>query len=209
MTSSPSCHRRWLALAVAASALIVGALAAREARAYAVDGKVGVGFEETLLALGDGTFTLDAVPDIRASGLGVWGWIGDVGWEAIIGARAVTVPAAPTEFMAFLTLGGHYNMFRSPRVNLSVGLRMTTGLARTRALDTGEADPVRVGLAGEAPLRAIYFLSDQFSISGSVGPVLAWNGVQANPLTGGRNSMTFSLFRGGYSGGIGFCVWFR
>lgn len=178
------------------------------AMAYSVDGKIGVGFEETLVALGNGTFSVDAIPDVRAAGLGAWGWTGDFGWEAIVGMRALLLPNLPADVAGFITLGGHYNVFRSPRVNLSAGLRVDTGFART--VDAaGNAGAMRIGFGFEVPLRAVYFLSDQFSISGTVGPVLVINGSTANPFTGATNSTDFSLFRGGFGGGIGFTVWLR
>ncbi len=102
----------------------------------------------------------------------------------------------------------HYNVFRAPRVNLSAGLRVDTGFARA-VDDAGNATAFRVGAALEVPLRAVYFLSEQFSISASVGPVVAFNRSDANPLTGARNSTSLSLFSGGFSGGLGFTVWLR
>ena len=178
------------------------------ASAYSVDGKIGLGFEETLVSLGNGTFSVDAIPDVRAAGLGVWGWTGDIGWEAIVGMRALLLPNLPADVAGFVTIGGHYNVFRSPRVNLSTGLRIDTGFART-VDGNGTAGPFRVGFGFELPLRAVYFLSDQFSISGTVGPVLVINGSKANPFTGATNSTDISLFRGGFGGGIGFTVWLR
>ena len=192
------------ALIVAASTLGV-LFTPAPARAYSVDGKVGVGYEETLISLADGGV---GTPDVRAAGLGGWIYIGDLGLELILGLRTLLLSGQPVDLAGFVTAGAHYNVFRAPRVNLSAGLRVDTGFAR--AVDgNGNATAFRVGVALEVPLRAVYFLSEQFSISASVGPVVAFNGSDANPLTGARNSTSLSLFSGGFSGGIGFTVWLR
>ncbi len=184
------------------------AMAPDDAHAYAMDGKLGIGFEETLIALDGGARPAGLSPDIRASGLGMWGWINDFGWEFLVGMHLRTAPDKAMSWAAFASLGGHFAVFRSPRVNLTTGLRVTLGLAR--ADDGAKADPAtRAGFAIEAPLRALYFFSDQFSIVGSLGPVLAINGDARSPLTGSTTSNEFTLFRGGFGGGVGFCVWLR
>jgi hypothetical protein len=194
---------------LAAVGLLAVALAApREARAYSVDGKLGVGFEQTLTALDDGGADAVALPDLRASGFGVWGWIGNVGWEAVVGARAAVISGKPLDLAGFIAVGGHYNVFRAPRVNLSLGARALLGMARSVSA-AGEAEAARLGAAFELPLRVVYFFADQFSIQASVGPTLAINGDRANPLTGQVRSTSLSLFRGGFSGGLGFTVWLR
>lgn len=195
-------------LRLTALLLLLALFSAGEAHAYSVDGKIGVGYEETLVSLSDGGATL-AVPDIRAAGLGGWLYFGDLGLEVVLGARTLLLSGQPVDFAGFITLGAHYNVFRAPRVNLSAGLRIDTGFSRAVDPTTGEATAFRAGVAFELPLRAVYFLSEQFSISASVGPVLAVNGERANPLTGDSNSTNLSLFRGGFSGGLGFTVWLR
>ncbi len=206
-----TCRAGWRRAVFGCGALLASlavAAAPNEASAYAMDGKLGVGFEETLIALDGGLGPAGRSPDIRASGLGVWGWINDFGWEWLVGMHLRTAPEKATSWAAFTSLGGHFAVFRAPRVNLTAGLRVTIGLAR--ADDGATADPAtRVGFAFEAPLRAMYFLSDQFSIVGSLGPVLAINGDARSPLTGAKTSNEFTLFRGGFGGGVGFCVWLR
>jgi hypothetical protein len=151
----------------------------------------------------------DARPDIRPAGLGIWGWLGDLGLEAVLGGNLVLGEGVPADYAGFVTLGVHYNVFRAPTVNLSAGVRLDLGFSRRVDPQTNTTEDSRFGVALEVPLRAIYFLSEQFSISGSVGPVLALPGGGVNPLTGGATATEFSLFRGGFSGGLGFTVWLR
>ena len=55
----------------------------------------------------------------------------------------------------------------------------------------------------------MFFLSDHFAFSAAVGPVVAFNGKRGNPLTGQHDSIDLSLFRGAFSGGLGFVVFLR
>ena len=206
--ASPSLRHAALVGAIAVAVLCAATLApGGDACAYSVDGKFGVGYEETLVALGG--VESGALPDIRAAGLGVWGWIGDVGFEGIFGFRALLVSNQAADFAGFVALGAHYNVFRAPTVNLSAGVRVDIGFGRGVDATTGNAKASSVGFAVEVPLRAVYFFSEQFSISGTVGPLLALNGNAPHPLTGATKSTEFSLFRGGFSGGVGFTVWLR
>ena len=68
---------------------------------------------------------------------------------------------------------------------------------------------MQVGFAMEIPLRAVFFLSDRFVISGAVGIVGALESKTGNPLTGGKAAVKVSLFKGGFSGGLGFMFLFN
>jgi len=203
-------------LAPALAGLVAWGIATA-AHAHDVDGNWGIGFEETLTAVGSrqilpidqglaGTSSA-AQPDIRASGLcGRW-WYGNVGVEAVFGF-ALHVPAtAPFEFGGFLSAGVLYNVVRAPQVNLTIGLRALAGIGRTNA--SGVATDTRVGLAFEIPIRAEYFFNPQFAIAGAFGPTLAYNGTRPNPLTGGSSSLDIAIARGDFGGGLGFTYYLR
>lgn len=176
--------------------------------AYTVHGKFGIGYEETLTALASGT-SFERVPTIRASGLSLIYHVRHWGLEAVLGGHSLIMSGQPTRWSGFVTLGGHYNLFRAPRVNLSAGARVTTGVARDVDETTAKAESLRLGVSVEGPIRAVFFLSDNFAFSAAVGPVLSVNGARGNPLTGQKDSVDISLFRGGFAGGLGFTVFLR
>lgn len=191
---------------------------ASPALAHDVDGKWGIGFEETLTAVGsrqvvpisDGLTgnTTAAQPDIRASGLcGRW-WFGNVGLEAVAGF-AIHLPSikAAKEFGAFLSAGVLYNVVRAPQVNLTIGLRVLGGVGSTNASNVSTG--TRLGMAFEIPIRAEYFFNQQFAIAGAFGPTLAYNGDRTNPLTGSSASLDIALARGDFGGGLGFTYYIR
>ncbi|MBI5610328.1 MAG: hypothetical protein HY902_15735 [Deltaproteobacteria bacterium] len=200
--------RRVVAATLGGLALLVPAAA----QAHNVDGKVGVGYEETLLGLGarqffpidDGSGNLlsHALPDVRAAGLSGRWYVGAVGLEAVLGFDMRSPSGVPNEYGGFLSVGALWNVARAPSVNLAVGLRAVSALARTNTV--GVAGPVRFGFGLELPIRVEYFFSPNFAIAGAVGPTLAINSANGNPLTGNRNSYEFALTRGDFGGGIGF-----
>lgn len=192
-----------------------------------VDGKFGLGFEETLTGVGvQQSLTLDdhsssatPLPDLSASGLAARYYYGNVGFELIVGAGLHHPKGADWEYSLLLSPGIFYNVFRAPSVNLSLGARFLNGWSRfntaTGTLDdsdcTAGASPEtsskhcgRYGFSAEIPLRVEYFFSPAFAISGAVGPVLTYNPGKGNPLTGNTNSLDVTFTRGGFSGGIGF-----
>jgi hypothetical protein len=184
-----------------AATLLVPAAAA----AYSIDGKLGLGFEETLTAV-DTAQTGDSAPDVTASGITLAYYIGHLGIEFITGGQ-MRISAEPLEWSGFVSLGVHYNVFHSPSVNFSIGARGLGGVAR--AVIDGDPQAPRFGTAIELPMRVTYFLSSAFAFSAGVGPVFAVNGAKANPLTGRTDSVDVRLFRGGFRGGLGFLVFFE
>lgn len=199
---------RWAATWVCAALLFT---APRPADAHTVHRKIGVGYEQSLTSLPDASASDATTPDISASGLLLQYWWRHVGLEALVGGRALIVPGTPVAWAGFLSLGAHYNAFRAPQVNLSAGVRVTTAFSRVVTTTDTEsaASETRVGFSVEVPLRAMFFLSDHFALTGSVGPVITLGGSGVNPLTGARNTTTIALFRGGFSGGLGFVVFLR
>jgi len=212
---------------------------ARPALAHNVDGKLGLGFEETLTAVGnrfDASQPGTGQADLRAAGVAVRYYIGNIGIEGIVSAglhlpgsfrgddgntvKTSTDPGA--EITGFLSLGGLYNLFRAPSVNLAVGARVLLGYSRfnrqvkdnTTGVPVQDGDGFRIeshsrfGLTLELPLRVEFFFSPAFAIAGAVGPVISVNGDEANPLTGGRDSVDVGLTRGDFSGGLGFAYYF-
>ena len=198
--------RAWF---LACSALLIGLFAASSASAVVVDRKIGVGYEQTLTALPEVTGTSVGSPDVSASGLVLQYWVRNVGFEAILGGRTTSVSNTPLAWAAFMALSAHYNVFRAPKVNLSAGLRVSVGLSRAVDVANNTAEPIHVGFSMEIPLRAMFFLSEHFALTGAVGPVVAFGSPAGNPLTGLGDTTSFSLFRGGFSGGLGFVVFFR
>jgi hypothetical protein len=181
------------------------------ARAMNVDGKFGIGFEETLTAIGvQQSQTLDdhasgttPLPDLTASGLTARYYHGNVGFELIFGAVIHHPSGADWEYTLLLSPGVFYNVFRAPSVNLSFGGRFLNAWSQFNDAGGHSVDG-RYGFAVELPLRVEYFFSPAFAISGAVGPVITRNGASSNPLTGNTNSLDVTLTRGSFSGGIGF-----
>lgn len=181
------------------------------AEAMNVDGKFGVGFEETLTGIGvrqaqtldDHTSGGTPLPDMSASGLAFRYYSGNLGIECIIGAGLHRPTDSDLEYTLMVAPGLFYNVFRAPTVNLSLGARFLSGWSRFNDAQ-GDAANGRYGFSVEIPLRAEYFFSSSFAISGAVGPVAIRNGTRGNPLTGNANSLDVTLTRGGFSGGVGF-----
>lgn len=204
---SRRCLSPWL---LASCTLLLALCVASTSFAVAVDRTIGVGFEQTLTAIPDaGGPGVGGVPDVSASGLVLQYWTRHVGLEAILGGRATAISGKPLAWATFLSLGAHYNVFRAPMVNLSAGVRVTTGLSRPINVATGNTKPMQIGFSVEAPLRAMFFLSDHFALTGAVGPVVIIGSSGGNPLNGLGDTTSFSLFRGGFSGGLGFVIFFR
>ncbi len=203
-------HTPWLKSWIAATALALAAtLSAPAATAITLDGKWGVGFEETLTGIVDTADPDSPLIAIPASGLAIHRFVGDWDVELVFGARAAFASSTATRWAGFGSLGGHYSAFRSPQANLSAGIRVIAGAYQPLDIATGGKAPMQVGFAMEIPLRAVFFLSDRFVISGAVGIVGALESKTGNPLTGGKDAVKVSLFKGGFSGGLGFMFLFN
>lgn len=197
--------------------MVTGLLCAMSARAENVDGRFGIGFEETLTSLGarEGVRIDQPIeaaqgnqaPAVRAAGLAVRYYTGHLGLEGIVGAGVHMPDESDIEFTGFLSAGALYNFARAPSVNVALGLRALMGWARLDDAE-GKAGQFHFGFAFEVPLRAEYFFSPAFAVAGSVGVVLAFNQTAANPLTGQRESYDLALTRGDFSGGLGFTYYF-
>lgn len=198
-------------------ALACTALLAMPAWAANVDGKAGIGFEETLTSVGlrQTLFGNGDAPDVRPSGLAGRYWIGNVGLEALFGASLKFGDAF--SHAGFAGFGAHYAAFRAPDVNLTIGLRGIFAWANINQDDRDLGS--RYGFAMEVPIRIEYFFTPAFAIAAAVGPVLhfpsPWRtdrgGVTApirNPLTTNTSSWELSLTRGEFSGGLGFTYYF-
>lgn len=186
------------------------------AQAHNVDGKFGLGFEETLTSIGSrqwfgsqgasATLNSRPVPDLPASGLALRRYVGNFAIEGVIGLVAHKPSDQPVEFGSFLSAGVLFNIVRAPSVNLAVGLRLLGAAARSN--DAGVAGPWRFGFAAELPIRVEYFFSPNFAVAGAVGPTIAVNSSGRNPLTGSSASLDLGLTHGDYSGGVGFSYYF-
>jgi hypothetical protein len=209
---------RQIAVVVGRCALVLLAVSAVPSQAMALDlsGRWGIGYEETLTSLGGrqaaaldpvSELAANAVPDVRAGGLAFRWWVGNIGVEAITGLSVRVPDQDPIELGGFLSVGALYNLLRTPKVNLSVGGRLLTGVARSNRAD-GDAGPWRVGLAVEIPLRVEYAFTEHFAVAAAVGPTISWSGKDAHPLTGATESLDVSLTRGEFSGGLGFTYYF-
>jgi len=192
-------------------------LCAAPARAENVDGKLGVGFEETLTGTAQrqvgvlrddsGKASAAPIPDVRPAGLSLRYYLGNLAIEAIAGLGWHMPDTKAMETSGFVSLGLHYNLFRAPGVNLALGVRVLTGWAKFDTAD-GNAEAMRVGVTAEIPMRVEYFFTPAFAIAGAVGPVLSFNRGRTNPLTGGTHSFDVALARGDFSGGLGFSYYF-
>ncbi len=190
---------------------VLACMVPRAADAMNVDGKLGVGFEETLTGIGvrqaqsvdDHASGGTPLPDMSASGLAFRYYTGNLGFEVILGAALHHPTGHDFEYSLLISPAVFYNVFRAPTVNLSLGARFLNGWSQFNDAQ-GNAANGRYGFAVEIPLRAEYFFAGAFAISGAVGPVIIHNGARGNPLTGNANSTDVSLTRGGFSGGVGF-----
>ena len=197
--------------------LACGCLLATPAFATNMDGKAGIGFEETLTAvslrqaLSGNTDT----PDVRPGGLAGRYWIGNLGLEAILGA---SLKFGDTfGHSGFLVIGTHYAAFRASDVNLTIGVRGIFAWAKINQDDHDLGS--RYGFAIEVPLRVEYFFTSAFAIGAAVGPVVhfpsPWRvdrtGIAApvrNPLTTNVSTWNVMLSSGEFSGGLGFTYYF-
>lgn len=205
-----------LPMRFAAAFALAGSVLAAPAWAHNVDGKLGLGFEETLTSIGSrqwfgsqGASTAlntRPVPDLPASGLAIRRYIGNFAVEGVFGFVAHKPSDQPIEFGTFLSAGVLYNIVRAPSVNLAVGVRLLGATARNN--DAGVAGPWRFGFAAELPIRVEYFFSPNFAVAGAVGPTIAVNSSGRNPLTGNSASLDLGLTHGDYSGGVGFSYYF-
>lgn len=205
--------RLW-ARTVAALCLSLGF--AQPVLAHNVDGKLGIGFEETLTAIGSrqwfgsqgasASLNTQPVPDIPASGLAIRRYFGNLAVEGVVGLASHLPSDLPAEVATFLSVGALYNVVRAPSVNLAIGLRVMGAVARSN--DGSVAGPWRYGLAAEIPIRIEYFFSPNFAVAGAVGPTLAVNSTGRNPLTGNTESLDLALTHGDFSGGVGFSYYF-
>lgn len=204
---------RWRTAAVLSLAC---AVMSAPALAHNVDGKLGIGFEETLTSIGSrqwfgsqgasASLSTRPVPDIPASGLAVRRYFGNLGIEGVVGLVSHWPSGHPAEVATFLSVGALYNVVRAPSVNLAIGVRLMGSLARSN--DEGVAGAWRYGMAAEIPIRVEYFFSPNFAIAGAVGPTLAVNSSGRNPLTGSSGSLDLALTHGDFSGGVGFSYYF-
>lgn len=209
-------RRRATSCALALVALCLSLVSAQPAVAHNVDGKLGIGFEETLTAIGSrqwftsqgasASLNTQPVPDIPASGLAIRRYVGNLAIEGVVGLVAQWPSDRPVEMATFLSVGALYNVVRAPSVNLAIGIRLMGAVARSN--DGAVAGPLRYGLAAEIPIRIEYFFSPNFAIAGAVGPTLAVNSTGRNPLTGNSESLDLALTHGDFSGGIGFSYYF-
>ncbi|MBP46352.1 MAG: hypothetical protein CMH53_00210 [Myxococcales bacterium] len=188
-----------------ACALVIALMMSATAHSRTLERTFGIGFEQTLTAQPTSLNNPQLPPDVSASGLLLQYWINSWSLEVILGGRAALVPSQPVAWAGFGSLGAHYNLLRAPKVNLSVGARAAVGLSRPVDAD-GNATKMRVGINVEVPLRVMYFLSENFAITGAVGLVVTIGSADINPLEGSKDTSALSLFRGGFSGGLGFVV---
>lgn len=197
--------------------LACSALLATPVLAANVDGKAGIGFEETLTSVGLRQ-TLSGptdLPDVRPGGLSARYWIGNVGLEAIVGASLKF--GESFGHAGFVAIGTHYAAFRAQDVNLTLGVRGIFAWANVNQDDHDLGS--RYGFAVEVPIRIEYFFTTAFAIAAAVGPVLhfpsPWRTDRSgtsvpirNPLTTNTSSWELALTRGEFSGGLGFTYYF-
>jgi hypothetical protein len=190
---------------------------AHPALAMNIDGRWGIGFEETLTSLEARLATLGDVaqPVAPAAGLSVRGHVGYLALESIVGLSLhkpgalrdandkVLVDSPPLEMGAFLSLGALYHVFRAPQVNLALGLRVLGGIGRVND-NAGRAGPWQLGVAFEAPLRVEWHFNPNFAIAAAVGGVIIAPSANGNPLSGQRDVTQITATRGQFAGGLGF-----
>ena len=198
-------------------ALVLVTLLAQPVWAANVDGKAGIGFEETLTSVGlrQMLSSSPTLPDVRPSGLAARYWVGNLGLEAILGASLQF--GDHVGHAGFVAVGTHYAAFRAPDVNLTIGLRGIFAWANVTQDDHDLGS--RYGFAMEVPIRIEYFFTSTFAIAAAVGPVLhfpsPWRTDRtgkaapvANPLTTTVSTWDLALTRGEFSGGLGFTYYF-
>lgn len=145
---------------VAAVLGLLVALAWPGAQAKTLNGRLGLGLEQSLGGV---------------SGLTVRYWPGrDLGLLATVGATVVTDEPGDTESLGTsvgASLGFVYNVSSSLHGNLGLGARVALGYQSARTADgkggTQQTEVLQLGL--EIPLVIEYFLSDSFSVSVATG----------------------------------------
>ena len=165
MSASVSAARHHLTR-MAIAGILAAALASGAARAKDLNGKVGVGLEQSLGGV---------------SGLTVRYWpLAEFGIAGTIGAEILVPPSnagrnVGTRIVA--SLGGLYNFPRSTHANLGAGLRLAVGFNskdfEAAVNDSGEASADKVQFIIEIPLAVEFFLSDNFSITFSTGILIS------------------------------------
>jgi hypothetical protein len=137
------------------ASLLLALTASTSAHAKDLNGRFGVGLEQSLGGV---------------SGLAVRYWPAeDFGILATVGAEFVT----QTDFRFLNTTvvastGFVYNFAESLHANFGAGLRFALGFTTDNTTDTG-----RTEFDIEIPLTAEFFLSDNFSVSVAVGVLIA------------------------------------
>lgn len=145
-------------------------LLATTASAKDVDGKFGLGYDQSLGGV---------------SGLTARYWIGDIGIQGILGVDFVK-PDQGDSRMAFLFgLGAIYNFAKSEHANLGVGLNIDLGFANKAAMG-GADSSFQFNVA--IPLRAEYFFSDAFAVNVATGLTVAIIPKKGQVLKDAQNS---------------------
>lgn len=142
-------------LSVTVATLAMGTMVALPAMAKDLDGRFGLGYDQSLSGV---------------SGLTARYWIGDLGIQGILGLDFVKPDQGDSQIEFDFGLGAIYNFAKSEHANLGLGLNLDLGFANKAAMGGGDSS-FQFNVA--IPLRGEYFLSDNFAFNASVGLVIA------------------------------------
>ncbi|MBL6976073.1 MAG: hypothetical protein ISR64_10105 [Deltaproteobacteria bacterium] len=137
---------------VAALALVT--VLSLPANARDMNGKFGLGFDQTLAGV---------------SGISAKYWIGDFGIRGVLGLDFIVPRSGGTRMSMNFALGVIYNFARTEAANLGIGVMADLGYNNGAATGGGSSIQVNV----EVPLTAEIFITDHFSFHISVGLAVA------------------------------------
>lgn len=127
---------------------------AHQARARDMNGKFGLGFDQTLAGV---------------SGISAKYWIGNFGIRGVLGLDFVVPRSGGTRTGVNFALGMIYNFARTEAANLGIGVMADLGYKNAAA--TGSSSSIQVNV--EVPMTAEIFVTDHFSFHISVGLAIA------------------------------------
>jgi hypothetical protein len=174
---------RKLVFALAALLLLGSTASAKD-----MGGRFGVGFAQNLTS--------------NVTGLGINYWAGHLKIGGSLGFDLFSPKEGDMQSNLDFAIHALYAIARAQNVNLNAGVRFLLGFQ-----DPGAGDSI-TGFGFEIPLEVEYFFDDHFAITGHVGLAINIIGEDGSPLSGRGEGFEIGFGQGGFSGGVGFNMYF-